>query len=71
MELSEKMKMLGAALYLKKFSKQTMASIMLTLDSDEQVDDMTWYMGQHPQAGEEELLAVAFQLAKDAKDGKK
>lgn len=73
MELSEKMKMLGTSLYLKKFSKQAMASIMLTLENDEQVDDMVWYMGQHPQAGEEELLAVAFQLVKDARDssGKK
>ena len=66
MELTQKQKMLGAALYARHSSKQTAATILMVLETDEQIDDMTWYMGEHPQASEEELIAVAYQLVKDA-----
>lgn len=65
-ELSQKQKMLGVALYARKASRQTTAAIMMVLENDEQIDDMTWYMGENPQAGEEELLAVAYQIVKEA-----
>lgn len=65
-ELSQKQKALGFALYAKKVSKQCMASIMMVLENDEQIDDMTWYIGQNPAATEEELIAVAYQIVKEA-----
>ncbi len=65
-ELSQKQKALGFALYAKKVSKQTMATVMMVLENDEQVDDMTWYIGQNPNATEEELIAVAYQIVKEA-----
>ena len=65
-ELSQKQKALGFALYAKKVSKQAMATIMMVLENDEQVDDMTWYIGQNPGATEEELIAVAYQIVKEA-----
>ena len=65
-ELSQKQKALGFALFAKKISKQGMASIMMVLENDEQIDDMTWYIGQNPNATEEELIAVAYQIVKEA-----
>ena len=65
-ELTEKQKMLGAALYTRHCAKQTTITIMLVLENDDQIDDMTWYMREHPQASDEELIAVAYQLVKDA-----
>ena len=65
-ELSQKQKALGFALYAKGVSKQTMATIMMVLENDEQIDDMTWYIGQNPKATEEELIAVAYQIVKEA-----
>lgn len=65
-ELSQKQKALGFALYARSASKQTIATIMVVLENDEQVDDMTWYIGQNPQATEEELIAVAYQIVKEA-----
>lgn len=65
-ELSQKQKALGFALYAKRVSKQTMATVMMVLEDDEQVDDMTWYIGQNPNATEEELIAVAYQIVKEA-----
>ncbi len=66
MELTQKQKMLGAALYARGCTKQTTFTIMMVLENDDQIDDMTWYMGEHPQANDEELIAVAYQLVKDA-----
>lgn len=66
MELTQRQKMLGSALYARNCSKQTAITIMMVLETDEQIDDMTWYMGEHPQASDEELIAVAYQLVKDA-----
>ena len=60
--------MLGMALFARNVGKQTIAAIMMVLEDDGQVDDMTWYMGQNPQAAEEELLAVAYQIVKEAHD---
>lgn len=65
-EISQKQKALGFALYAKRVSKQTMTTIMMVLENDEQVDDMTWYIGQNPNATEEELIAVAYQIVKEA-----
>ena len=65
-ELSQKQKALGFALYAKRVSKQTMATIMMVLENDEQIDDMTWYIGQNPNATEEQLIAVAYQIVKEA-----
>lgn len=65
-ELSQKQKALGFALYAKRVSRQTMATVMMVLEDDAQIDDMTWYIGQNPQATEEELIAVAYQIVKEA-----
>ncbi len=65
-ELSQKQKALGFALYAKKASRQTMATVMMVLENDEQIDDMTWYIGQNPNATDEELIAVAYQIVKEA-----
>lgn len=65
-ELSQKQKALGFALYAKQVSKQTMATVMMVLEDDEQIDDMTWYIGQNPDATEEQLIAVAYQIVKEA-----
>lgn len=68
-ELSQKHKMLGAALFARHVSREAMVSIMMVLENDEQVDDMTWYMGQNPNADENQLVAVAYQIVKDANQG--
>ncbi len=65
-ELSNKQKALGFALYARHASKQCMATIMMVLEDDGQIDDMTWYIGQNPQATEEQLIAVAYQIVKEA-----
>lgn len=58
--------MLGAALYARKADRQTTAAIMMVLENDGQIDDMTWYMSENPQADDNELLAVAYQIVKEA-----
>lgn len=68
MELSEKKKMLGFALYARKVSKDATFHILMTVDLDDEIDDLTWYMGQHPNASEEELYAVARQLDKESRE---
>ncbi len=60
------MKMLAAALYTRKVDRANTLTIMMTLENDEQVDDMTWYMGQNPSASQEQLVAVAYQIVKEA-----
>lgn len=65
-ELSEKQRILGMALYARNAKKQTIATIMMALEDDGQIDDMTWYIGRNPQATEEELIAVAYQIVKEA-----
>lgn len=67
-QLSQKQKILGMALFARKVSKKTMTSIMMVLENDEQIDDMTWYIGQNPNATEEELVAVAYQIVKEANE---
>ena len=69
-QLSIKQKMLGAALFARHVSKEAMLSIIMVLENDEQVDDMTWFMSQNPDADENQLVAVAYQIVKDARDGK-
>ena len=68
-QLSQKHKMLAAALFARQVSKEAMLSILMVLENDDQVDDMTWYMGQNPAADENQLIAVAYQIAKDANGG--
>ena len=68
-QLSQKQKMLGAALFARKVSKEAMISIMMVLENDDQVDDMTWCMSQNPNADENQLVAVAYQIVKDANGG--
>ena len=67
-ELSQKQKMLGVALFSRHIKKENAVVIMMTLETDEQIDDLTWYMGQHPDAMDEELVAVAYQIVKDYKE---
>ena len=67
-ELSEKQKILGMSLHARSAGRQTITTIMMVLENDEQIDDMTWYIGQNPQATEEELIAVAYQIVKEAHD---
>ena len=66
MELSQKRKMLGMALQARRCSRQATMTILTVLENDDQIDDLVWYMGEHPKAGEGELIAVAYQLVKDA-----
>lgn len=68
-QLSQKQKMLGAALFARQISKEAMLSIMMVLENEEQVDDMTWFMSQNPAADENQLVAVAYQIVKDANGG--
>lgn len=67
-KLSLKQKMLGIELYRRQAQKQTIAAIMTVLEGDEQIEDMMWFMEENPQATEEKLIAVAYQLAKEAND---
>lgn len=67
MELTQKQKMLAVALFTRKIRKENTAAILMVLNTDDEIDDLTWYMGQHPQAMDEELVAVAYQLAKEAR----
>ncbi len=67
-ELSQKQRYLGAALYARGVKKETAVSILMVLEGDNQLDDMSWYMTQNPNATDEQLLAVAYQLAKEAKE---
>jgi hypothetical protein len=71
MELSAKQKMLGAALYMHHVKKETAVYILMLLDAEDDLDDMCWYMSQHPQATDNELIAVASQLDKERKQGRK
>lgn len=66
MELSQKRKLLGAGLYARHCSMQTTLTILTVLENDDQIDDLAWYMGEHPKANDSELIAVAYQLVKDA-----
>lgn len=54
------------SLYARRAKKETIATIMMVLEDDEQIDDMTWFIGQNPQASEEQLIAVAYQIVKEA-----
>lgn len=65
-QLSEKQKMLAFALHARGVSRSNAASILMTLENDDQIDDITWYMAQNPSAPQEELVAVAFQIRKEA-----
>ena len=66
--LSDKQKMLGMALFARGVDRENIAAIMMVLENDEQIDDMTWYMGQNPQADARQLVAVAYQIVKEANE---
>ena len=66
--LSEQEMVLGMVLAKKKLSKKACVQIIMTLNGDDQVADMIWYIDEHPDAGEEELIAVAYQIAKDGEE---
>lgn len=66
--LSDKQKMLGMALYARGVDKANMAAILMVLQNDEQVDDLTWYMSQNPKADARQLVAVAYQIVKEANE---
>lgn len=65
-QLSENRKMLAFALHARGVSRSNAASILLALDNDDMVDDLAWYMTENPSAPQEELVAVAFQIHKEA-----
>ena len=67
MELTQKQTMLAVALFTRRIRRENTAAILMVLKTDDEIDDLTWYMGQHPQAMDEELVAVAYQLAKEAR----
>ena len=67
MELTQKQKMLAVALFTRRIRRENTAAILMVLKTDDEIDDLTWYMGQHPQAMDEELVAVAYQRAKEAR----
>lgn len=69
-KISQKQKVLAAALYARGVKRENTVAVLMALEDDEQVDDMIWYMGQHVSAKDEELVSVAYQIAKDAKEGK-
>lgn len=69
-QLSQKQTMLAFALKAKGVGRHNCFTILMVLENDDQVDDLIWYMGQNPAASEEELVAVAYQLVKDAHEGK-
>lgn len=68
MELNEKQKMLGFALKNKSVSKDAILNILYLLDTDDELEDMSWYMGQNPDATELQLVAVAYQLDKESRE---
>ena len=67
MELTQKQKMLAVALFTRRIRRENTAAILMVLKTDDEIDDLILYMGQHPQAMDEELVAVAYQLAKEAR----
>ncbi|MCI8369135.1 MAG: hypothetical protein HFJ81_05845 [Clostridia bacterium] len=66
--LSEKQHILGMALYAHHVKRESIVTIMMALENDEQIDDMTWYIGKNPKATDEELIAVAYQIVKEANE---
>lgn len=69
MDLTEKQKMLGAALYAHHAKRDTAITVMMVLEDDDQVEDMLWFISQNPMATDGQLVAVAYQLVKDAHNG--
>ena len=69
-KITQKQTMLAFALKARGVNRDNCYTILMALDDDEQVDDLVWYMGENPNASEEELVAVAYQLVKEAQEGK-
>ena len=47
MELTQKQKMLAVALFTRRIRRENTAAILMVLKTDDEIDDLTWYMGQH------------------------
>lgn len=67
MELNDKQKMLGFALKNRGVSRDGAVTILYLLDTDDELEDMSWFMGQNPNATENQLVAVAYQLDKESR----
>lgn len=67
-QLSQKQKMLAMALVARSLQKENVLAILMVLEGEEQIDDMVWYISNNPSAKDEELVAVAYQLAKEARE---
>lgn len=67
MELNDKQKMLGFALKNRGISREGILKILYLLDTDDELDDMSWFIGKNPDATEGQLVAVAFQLDKESR----
>ncbi len=67
-QLSQKQKMLAMALAARSLQKENVLAILMVLEGEDQIDDMVWYMSNNPSAKDAELVAVAYQLAKEARE---
>ncbi|MGN0817843.1 MAG: hypothetical protein ACI4L9_02635 [Candidatus Coproplasma sp.] len=67
MELNDKQKLLGFALKNRGVGKESMINILYLLDTDDELEDMSWFMRENPNASEEQLVAVAYQLDKESR----
>ena len=71
MALTDKEKKLGLALRDHGASKDAMIEILMHLTLDDELDDMAWFLGENPEAGEageDMLLRVAYQLDKESRE---
>ena len=68
MALTDKEKKLGFALRDHGVSKDAMIEILMHLTLDDELDDMAWFLGENPNADEDMLLRVAYQLDKESRE---
>lgn len=68
MALTDKEKKLGVALRDRGVSKDAMIEILMHLTLDDELDDMEWFLGENPNADEDILLRVAYQLDKESRE---
>lgn len=68
MALTDKEKKLGLALRDHGASKDAMIEILMHLTLDDELDDMAWFLGENPNADEDMLLRVAYQLDKESRE---
>lgn len=68
MALTDKEKKLGLALRDHGASKDAMIEILMHLTLYDELDDMAWFLGENPNADEDMLLRVAYQLDKESRE---